>query len=64
MFYWNLVVRSTFEKKLDYAYEKLVHCKNMFKNMLPSGATRKQYVDEVTHLMKLAIQDNIWRKSH
>ena len=59
MFYWNLVVRSTLEKKLDNAYEKLVHCKNMF--MLPSGAVRTRYVDEVTRLMKLAIQDNIWR---
>ena len=58
MFYWNLVAGSTFEKKLDNAYEKMVHCKNMF--MLPSCAARKRYVDEVTRLIKLT---HHWRWS-
>ena len=47
---------STFEKDLNNAYEKIVHWKkNVF--MLPSGAAGKRYVEEVTRLMKLWIQD-------
>ena len=47
---------STFEKDLNNGYEKTVHWKkNWF--MLPSGAARKRYVEEVTRLMELWIQD-------
>ena len=47
---------TTFEKDLNSAYEKIVHWKkNLF--MLPSGASGKKYVEEVTRLMKLWIQD-------
>ena len=47
---------STLEKDLNNAYEKIVHWKkNLF--MLPSGAAEKSYVEEVTRLMKLWIQD-------
>ena len=51
-FSWNLVT----EKDSNNAYEKTVHWKkNLF--MLPSGAAGKRYVEEVTRLMKLWIQD-------
>ena len=55
-FYWNLVAGSTFEKDLNNAYENIVHWKKSLF-MLPSGVTGKRYVEEVTRLMKLWIQD-------
>ena len=55
-FYWNLVAGSTFEKDLNNAYEKVVHWKKNFL-MLPSEAAGKRYVEEVTRLMVLWIQD-------
>ena len=47
-FYWNLVARSTFEKDLNNAYEKIVHWKKNFF-MLPSGAAGKRYVEVTSH---------------
>ena len=46
----------TIEKDLNNGNEKIVRWKkNLF--MLPSGAAGKRYVEEVTRLMKLWIQD-------
>ena len=43
---------SVFEKDLNSVYEKTVHWKtNLF--ILPSGAARKRFVEEVTRLMVL-----------
>ena len=47
---------STFENDLNNTYEKIVHWKeNLF--LLPSGAAGKRYVEEVTCLIKLWVQD-------
>ena len=55
-FNWNLVAGSTFEKDLYNAYEKIVQWKkNLF--MLPSAAAGKWYVEDVTRLIELWIQD-------
>ena len=50
-FYWNLVAENTFEKDLNNVYEKIIHWK---KNLF---TRRSRYVEEVTRLMKLWIQD-------
>lgn len=49
--------RKHFQKNLNNAYEKIVHCKkNLF--MLPIGGAGKRYAEKVTRFMKLGIQDN------
>ena len=53
-FYWNGVASIQFTNELNNAYKKIVHWKsNLF--MLPSGATGKNYIEEVTRLRKLWI---------
>ena len=60
-FYWNDVAGTQFANELNNAYEKIVHWKrNLF--MLPSGAAGKNYIDEVTRLMTLWINDTPLRK--
>ena len=60
-FYWNDVAGTKFANELNNAYGKIVHWKrNLF--MLPSGAAGKNYIDEVTRLMKLWINDTpLWK---
>ena len=54
---WNDVRGTVFEKHLNDAYEKIVHWKrNLF--MMPSGAAVKKYIEEITSLLKLWIQDS------
>ena len=56
-YFWNDVYGKVFEKDLPDAYDKIVHWKrNLF--MMPSGMVGKKYIDEVTHLLKLWIQDS------
>ena len=56
-YFWNDVRGAVFEKDLTDAYEKIVHWKrNLF--MMPSGVAGKKYIDEVTRLLKLWIQDS------
>ena len=58
-FYWNDVAGMQYANKLTNTYEKIgrqIYWKgNLF--MLPSGATGKNYIGEVTRLMKLWIND-------
>ena len=57
-FYWNGVAGAQLTNELNNAYEKIVHLKrNLF--MLPSGATGKNYIEEV----KLCINDTPRKKS-
>ena len=45
------------EKDLSDAYEKIVHWnRNLF--MMLSGPTGKKYIEEITRLLKLGIQDS------
>ena len=60
-FYGNGVAGTQFANELNNTCEKIVHCKrNLF--MLPSGAAGKNYIEEVTRLMKLWINDIPLRK--
>ena len=53
---WNDVHGTVCEKDLTDAYEKILHWKrNLF--IMPSGVAGKTYIDEVTRLLKLWIQD-------
>ena len=59
--YWNNVAGTQFANELNNTYEKIVHWKrNLF--MLPSGAAGKNYIEEVTRLMKLWINDTLLRE--
>ena len=61
-FYWNNVAGTQFANELNNTYEKIVHWKrNLF--MLPSGAAEKNYIEEVTRLMKLWINDTPLRET-
>ena len=61
-FYWNNVAGTQFANELNNTYEKSVHWKrNLF--MLPSGAAEKNYIEEVTRLMKLWINDTPLRET-
>ena len=56
-YFWNDVRGTVFEKDLTNAYKKIVHWKrNLF--MVPSGVARKKYVEEITRLLNLWIQDS------
>ena len=56
MYFWNDVRGTVFEKDLNDAYEKIVHWKrNLF--MMSCGAAGKKYIEEITRLLKLWIQD-------
>ena len=56
-YFWNDVRGTVFEKDLNDAYEKIVHWKrNLF--MMPSSAVGKKYIEELTRLLKLWIQDS------
>ena len=47
---------TVFKKDLKDAYEKIAHCKrNLF--IMPSGAAGEKYIEEITRLLKLWIQD-------
>ena len=49
---------TAFGNDLTDAYEKIVHWKrNLF--MMPSDAAGKTYVEEITHLLKLWLQDSL-----
>ena len=52
------MARGTFEKNLNNASEKTVHEKKILF-MLPNGAAGKKYMEEVTRLTKLWIQDTL-----
>ena len=55
-FYWNGVASMQFINELNNAQKKIVHWKrNLF--MLPSGDAGKNYIEEVTRLSKLWIND-------
>ena len=57
MYFWNDVRGTVFEKDLNDAYEKIVHWKrNLF--MMSCGAAGKKYIEEITRLLKLWIQDS------
>ena len=57
MYFWNDVRGTVFEKDLNDAYEKIVHWKrNLFK--MSCGAAGKKYIEEITRLLKLWIQDS------
>ena len=56
-YFWNNVHGTVFEKDLTNAYEKIVNWKrNLF--MMPSGVAGKKYVEEITPLLKLWLQDS------
>ena len=56
-YFWNDVRGTVFEKDSNDANEKIVHWKrNLF--MMPSGAVGKKYIEEITRLLKLWIQDS------
>ena len=56
-YFWNDVRGIVFEKDLTDVYKKIVHWKrNLF--MMSIGVARKKYVEEITHLLKLWIQDS------
>ena len=56
-YFWSDVRGTVFEKDLNDAYEKIVHWKrNLF--MMPSGAVGKKYIEEITCLLKLLMQDS------
>ena len=48
---WNSI-----EKDLADTYEKIVWKRNLF--MMPSGETGEKYIEEITRLLKLWIQDS------
>ena len=50
-----------FASELNNAHEKIVHWKKTLF-MLPSGAAGNNYIDEVTRLMKMRINDTSLRK--
>ena len=55
-FNWNDVAGTQFASQLNNTYQKIVHWKrNLFT--LPSGVAGKNYIEEVTRLMKLWIND-------
>ena len=56
-YFWNDVRGTVFKKNLNDAYEKMAYWKqNLF--MMPSGAAGKKYIEEITFLLKLWIQDS------
>ena len=56
-YFWNDVRGTVFEKDLTDAHEKIVHWKrNLF--MMSSGAAGKNFIDKVTRLLKLLIQES------
>ena len=56
-YFWSDVGGTAFEKDLSDAYEKIVYWnRNLF--MVLSGATGKKYIEEITRLLKLGIQDS------
>ena len=59
--YFRNEVRGTaFEKDLTDAYEQIVYLKlNLFT--LPSGGAGKKCVEEITRLLKLQIQDSLFK---
>ena len=59
-YFWTNVRGTVFEKDLTDAYENIVHWKrNLFR--MPSGAAGKKYIEEVTPLLRLRIQDSSLR---
>ena len=50
-FQWGLLDGKTFCEKIDEAYNLIIHWKrNIF--LLPSGATGKSFIQEITHLLQ------------
>ena len=47
--------QEVLSKRISNTYEKIVHWKDLF--ILPSGVAGKRYVEEVTHIVALWIQD-------
>ena len=60
-FYWNGVASTECLNELNTAYEKIVHWRrNLF--MLPNGAAGRNYIKQLSHLIKLWINDTPLRK--